>query len=77
MNFNFDNFRKQTVEYFNEIVDIINSSNNEDGNLIIQDIDSLNDAMKGLRQKIVILTCIEDEKENIHCLNIDVKKIKI
>lgn len=77
MKFNFDNLRKQTVDYFNEIVDIINRSDNGDSNLIIQDIYPLYNALKGLRQRIVILTCIEDEKEDIHCLNLDVKKVKI
>lgn len=77
MEINFDNFRKQTVDYFNDVVEIINKADTQKNKLTINDIDSLSDSLKGLRQRIVILTCLEDENQNIKCINAKVESIKI
>ena len=79
MKVNFDNFRLKGIEAFNRLCSELNSRIH--GDSIISDsrdhgdpltMGDIKHEMDALRDCMVVLSCLEDERDGIKCLNVEI-----
>ncbi len=68
MKLNFNNYRNQTIDQYNDIVDELNNKK--------PDLFLVKQSVSNLRKYMVFLTCLESELENFKSLDIKIKTIK-